>query len=119
MEHIGKALDRVALKQKLTIIHRGDVPTDQHPALQPAEKECSVCQDAGWTRRDDFGPNTGYRSVLVPCPSCTSDRRAKQSEVLQARLVDRLFGGSQIPYKARAWEFSTFPSDGDQSARDL
>lgn len=118
MEHIGKALDRIALKQKLTIIHRSDVPTDQHLAIQTVEKECSTCNGAGWTRRDEFGPDTDYRSVLVPCPSCTPDRRAKQSEVLQARLVDRLFGGTQIPYQARTWEFSTFPSNGDQHARD-
>jgi DNA replication protein DnaC len=119
MEHISKAIDRAALKQKLTIIKPDDAQTDQHPAIQIVEKECSVCNDAGWTRRDEFGPDTGYRSVLVPCPSCTPGRRSKQSEVLQARLVDRLFGGSQIPYRARTWEFSTFPSDGDQSARDL
>src|SRR5271157_4549963 len=117
MEHIGKSLDRMELKRKLTIIKRDDVQTDHHPATQPVEKECSICKDAGWTKKDEFGPETGYKSILIPCPICTPIRRAKQSEVMQARLVDRLFGGSQIPYKARAWEFSTFPSDGDQLAR--
>jgi DNA replication protein DnaC len=31
--------------------------------------------------------------------------------------VDRLFGGSQIPYRARNWTFGTFPDEGDQNAR--
>jgi len=108
VEHINETLNRMDMKRKLFIV----------PPPQP-EAECSACQDKGWTRRDEYGPETGYRSVLVPCPSCTPERRAKQSEIMQARLVDRLFGGSQIPYKARDWEFDTFPENGDQDARAL
>lgn len=80
-----------------------------------AEEICPVCKNAGFT---NSGLQDG-RSTLVPCPRCTPVRYAQKATVRQAQLVDRLFGGSQIPYKARNWEFSTFPDYGDQDARAL
>lgn len=111
MERIIDILPRVQAK-------RNSLSISKTETVQ-SEEICPSCKNAGWTRPDDFDPLVSNKVAIVRCPRCTPARRAKQSEAMQAKLVDRLFGGSQIPYKARNWEFSTFPSHGDQDSRAL
>ena len=118
MERASSIISRINTKQKLTIIK--SINTGHDDTLNTSESTqdtCDVCKNAGWTRRDEYGPETGYKSVLVPCPVCTGARKARQSEVQQARLVERLFGGSDIPYKAQKWTFESYPDEGDQNAK--
>ena len=123
MEHIGttinETISRIAMKRKLTVIRNdGEVIKFDKTMIEPAVK-CKTCKDAGWTREASNDPQLSHRSVLVPCPTCSPARRVAQSEALQAKLVDRLFGGSQIPFKARDWSFDTFPASGDQNAKAM
>jgi DNA replication protein DnaC len=137
MERIGTTLDktvnRMALKRQFTVIRNDDEPTRRDKAMieqQTAtntEMECSTCKNVGRVKKasandpslSEFGPHTGFRNIEIPCPVCSPARRARQSEALQTKLVDQLFGGSQIPHKARGWSFDTFPATGDQEARAL
>lgn len=81
------------------------------------EAMCPVCRNAGWTRPDGFDPKICNKVVLIPCPRCIPRLRVQNAAARQAQLVDRLFGGPQIPYRARNWSFSTFPAEGDQHAK--
>src|SRR5882757_11504 len=81
------------------------------------EAICSVCKNVGRTRSSEFGAHTGFKSIEVPCPRCAPRRRALSAATRQAQLVERVFGGSQIPYRARDWDFATFPAEGDQDAK--
>lgn len=117
MERASDIASRINTRRKLTLIRPVDEGYEETP--QPTQEKCDTCNNAGWTRKDDYGAQTGYRSVLVSCPACTGSRKAQQSEVQQARLVERLFGGSDIPHKAQNWTFETFPGEGDQNAKAL
>jgi DNA replication protein DnaC len=117
MKHANDIFSRINTKEKFSLIK----PLTKYPdeSSEPTLVPCTRCNNAGWTRKDEYGAQTGYRSVLVPCPACIGGRRAKQSEVRQAQLVERLFGGSQIPYKAETWTFESYPREGDQHAKAL
>jgi DNA replication protein len=137
MERINTTLDktvnRMAMKRKLTVIRNDEEPTKRERAMIEQQKtadtemECSTCKNIGRVKKasiddpslSEFGSHTGFRNIEIPCPVCSPARRAKQSEALQTRLVDQLFGGSQIPFKARNWGFDSFPATGDQEAKAL
>lgn len=78
--------------------------------------ECPTCHteisdDAhGWLR-------TGFvdgKTQFIPCPTCSGDVQQRQATKRQAQLVQRLFGGADIPWKMRDYEFSSYPIHGDQ-----
>lgn len=135
MERIGSMLNetvsRLEKKRQFTVIRSDEGSTRREKAMidqkNAAEEICHVCKNMGRTLRgsmeepklSEFGPHTRFKTIEVPCPVCTPIMRAKQSEALQVKLVDQLFGGSQIPFKARNWSFDTFPATGDQEAKDL
>lgn len=118
MQKVGDALKDMLEHRKITGKQQALqlLPSSQAEEIA-SEDVCEACNSAGWTRRDEYGPQTGYRSILLPCPSCAPRRRAKQSESAQNRIADKLFGGSQIPFKSRNWTFDTFPPEGDQEAK--
>lgn len=117
MERASNIASRINTKQKLMLVKSSD--THYEGTAESIQEECPRCKNAGWTRQDEYGMHTGYRSVLVPCPACMGGRKAQQSEVQQARLVERLFGGSDIPYKAQKWTFESYPDEGDQHAKAI
>src|SRR5215470_11907433 len=92
------------------------IPLPTQPVVAPPmrivdEVTCPVCKDAGRLRSNEFGPHTGHKTVEVPCPRCAPRRRAQSAATRQAALVERVFGGPQIPYRAREWNFTTFPAE--------
>lgn len=91
-------------------------PVVPAPARIVDEAMCPLCKNKGRMRSSEFGPHTNFKSIEVPCPRCAPRRRALDVAARQAQLVDRLFGGPQIPYRARNWTFATFPAEGDQNA---
>jgi hypothetical protein len=99
MERASNIVSRINTRQKLTLIKPLDKHYDDIP--QPAQKNCARCHNAGWTRQPDFDPLVSNKVTTVPCPACMGGRRAKQSEVRQAQLVEQLFGGSDIPELSR------------------
>lgn len=105
------------------------VPADAKPVVVVSygkyvpPLECPACHtpisdDAhGWlVVRSERERLPGGKLETVPCPTCSGDAIAKRATRQQAELVQRLFGGADIPWKMRDWEFSSFPTTGDQSA---
>src|SRR6266705_4792528 len=81
---------------------------------------CSTCKMSmteetmhGWVRTD-FGPQTGWKSQLVPCPSCTDHAVARRKNT----QIDRLLGSSRIPLRMAEWSFTTLPRDVDWQAKE-
>lgn len=60
---------------------------------------------------------TNMRTILKPCPSCSSDVALQLSARRESEAVARVFGGAQIPWRSRAWSFDNYPEDADQHAR--
>ena len=87
---------------------------------------CSTCHtpiDAAPGRIREYRPHTDhtghamkYGYCEIPCPTCSGDAMVRRAARQQAELVQRIFGGADIPWKMRDWEFSSFPTTGDQSA---
>jgi len=80
---------------------------------------CSTCKMSiteetmhGWVRTD-FGPHTGWKSQLVPCPDCTDHAVARRKNA----QIDRLLGSSRIPLRMAEWSFTTLPHDVDSTAK--
>lgn len=65
----------------------------------------------GWLK-GDFGPHTGWKTQLNPCPTCSSVAYAQR----KAAEVDKLLGTSHIPFYAMEWSFSSLPRDIDSRA---
>lgn len=66
----------------------------------------------GWLR-------TGFvngKTQIIPCPTCSGDVQQRNVARRQAELVQRLFGGADIPWKMRNYEFSSYPANGDERA---
>lgn len=72
----------------------------------------------GWlvTRTSRNGP-IGGKKETVPCPACSGDVQQRNHARRQAELVQRLFGGADIPWAMQDWDFSSYPHFGDQSAK--
>jgi len=68
----------------------------------------------GWLK-GDFGPHTGWKTQLIPCPTCSSVAHAQR----KAGEVDKLLGTSHIPFYAMEWSFSSLPRDIDQRALSI
>ena len=104
------------------------VPADARPVVSfgkyLAPLECPMCRtpisdDAhGWlVVRSERNRLPGGKVETVPCPNCSGDAMKKRAARKQAELVQRIFGGSDIPWKMRNWEFTSFPASGDQAAK--
>lgn len=89
---------------------------------RPSEVTCITCKlpmkrgiinyvSAGYDRER-------MKSILKPCPTCSGDQAQRASAKRQAELVTRLFGGAAIPWRARDWDFSNYPADADQYAKE-
>src|ERR1041385_93779 len=98
-------------KEKERLAHAAPV-TVSLPAMV-VDEICPVCKNAGFTN----GGFEGNKTSVIPCSRCMPRRRAQNAATRQVQLVDRVFGGPQIPYRARNWEFATFPAEGDQNAK--
>src|SRR5258708_29872572 len=105
------------------------VPVETRPARYVrasaryvAPLECPTCHisidDAPGTLviRSERDRLPGGKVQTVPCPTCSGDAMKKRAARRQAELIQRIFGGYQIPWKMRDWEFTSFPKSGDQSA---
>jgi len=66
----------------------------------------------GWVR-SGFGPETGWRTQLEPCPTCSTPAQASRINA----QVDRLLGQSRIPLRMAEWQFSSLPYDIDANAK--
>jgi len=66
----------------------------------------------GWVRDRNFGPETEWKTRILPCPTCSEHATARR----KAAMVDRLFGQSHIPLRMRNWNFGSTPGDVDQTA---
>lgn len=66
----------------------------------------------GWVRTD-FGPHTGWKTRLEPCPTCTDHAVARRKNA----QIDRLLGVSRIPLRMAEWSFTTLPHDVDGQAK--
>jgi DNA replication protein DnaC len=118
MQHVNDILGNLSARPKPSNV----IPLRPKPAVPPPvrivdETMCPLCKNAGWTRPDGFDPKICNKVVLIPCPRCIPRLRAQNAATRQVQLVDRLFGGPQIPYRARNWSFTTFPAEGDQNAK--
>lgn len=78
-----------------------------------------ISDDAhGWLVTRASRTSVGGKVEIVPCPTCSGDAQQKRQSRLQAQLVQRLFGGADIPWSMRDWDFTSFPFYGDQEARE-
>lgn len=111
---LEKSHERYLQKKEAERLARMAPVTVSLPA-RVIEEVCPTCRNAGFTR----GGFVGNKTIEVPCPRCMPRRRALDASARQSQLVDRLFGGPQIPYRARNWEFATFPAEGDQKAKAI
>jgi primosomal protein DnaI len=66
----------------------------------------------GWIKHD-FGPQTNWKTQLMPCPTC-SDHAIARRKIEQ---VDRLLGQSHIPLRMAEWSFTTLPANVDAAAK--
>lgn len=106
------------------------VPLDAQPVQRVtygkhvAPLICSTCKWPinesvhGWlvSNASRNGP-LGGKTELVPCPACSGDVQQRNHARKQAELVQRLFGGADIPWSMKDWDFSSFPFYGDQGAK--
>lgn len=93
-------------------------------ALERADYRCQLCYSPDqlnvhhrtYKRRG----NEDRGDLTVLCRACHERFHDRMPIGLyQARLVESIYGDANIPYKARNWEFSTFPSVIDQNAKAL
>ena len=66
----------------------------------------------GWVRDRNFGPETGWKQHILPCPTCSDKATA---HAFSAKVA-RLFADANIPQRAKEWNFGTTPGDVDQLA---
>src|SRR5436309_14069011 len=66
----------------------------------------------GWVRDRNFGPQTGWKQHILPCPTCSEKSEARAFSA----KVARLFADANIPQRAREWNFGSTPGDVDQLA---
>lgn len=107
---LEKSRERFLQRQAMKVVP--SKPTVSPPA-RVIDEVCPTCKNAGFTRSGFAGNKT----IEVPCSRCAPRRRALDASIRQSALVDRVFGGPQIPHRARNWEFATYPAEGDQDAR--
>ena len=92
------------------------------PQAEPLEAttEVTICPTCKLPIRDDaygFVRNPAGIGKAVPCPQCSPRVKAlKAAKKMEGELLN-LFGGANIPDNAEAWEFATYPLDGDQIAK--
>ena len=60
---------------------------------------------------------TNMKTIIKPCPTCSTDVALHIASRREAEAVARVFGGAQIPWRAQAWSFDNYPADADQHAR--
>jgi|SRR5262245_29505257 len=91
-------------------------------ALERADCRCQLCYSPDqlnvhhrtYKRRG----NEDIGDLTVLCRVCHERFHDRMPIGLyQARLLESVYGDANIPYKARNWEFSTFPSVIDQDAK--
>jgi DNA replication protein DnaC len=96
--------------------------TVKRPKAQPlpVETDVVVCPTCKLPVRDDaygFVRNSARIGRAEPCPVCSPRVKAKRAARKVEHDLSDLFGGANIPEYADAWEFATYPLDGDQQAR--
>lgn len=116
-------------KNMIPVRHLQIVPKNAQERIQPKidtpkyvpPLECPTCHTAisedsyGWLRSGFVNGKT----ELTPCPTCSVDAQQRIALKRQAQLVQRLFGGADIPWKMRNYEFSSYPHNGDERAMKL
>lgn len=89
--------------------------------------ECPTCHypisEYAYGRVREYRPHddhTGHVQLYgyceIPCPTCSGDAQKRIALKKQAELVQKLFGGADIPFKMRDYEFSSYPVNGDERA---
>lgn len=90
---------------------------------------CPTCHipisDDAYGRMRDYSQHTDHTGHFqkfgyceIPCPTCSGDAQQRRHFRQQAELVQRLFGGADIPWKMRDWNFTNYPVYGDQQAKE-
>lgn len=59
------------------------------------------------------------RTVLRPCPTCSSETVQREQVRREMESIARIFGDARIPWRARDWDFNNYPKDADQKAKAL
>jgi|SRR3954470_8557382 len=67
----------------------------------------------GWVKLD-FGPHTGWKTQLSPCPTCSEKAQARR----KAEEIDRVLGKARIPFRYQDWSFASVPVDVDGHAKE-
>jgi DNA replication protein DnaC len=65
---------------------------------------------------DHTGHIQFYGYCEIPCPTCSVGAQERIALKKQAEFVQKLFGGADIPWKMRNYEFSSYPVNGDPQA---
>lgn len=114
MQPIGKALERVP--SHLHIVPKPQLEQDTAPI-----RTCPTCKfelrkesDHGWLRTGF--DEVEHRTIVKPCPTCSTSAKTRLQSSAQADLTTRLFGGAHLPHKMRSYTFETYPATGDQQA---
>jgi DNA replication protein DnaC len=87
----------------------------------PTKTDVTICPTCKLPIRDDaygFVRNPTKIGRAEPCPECSPRVKAIKAAKKMEHVLGDLFGGANIPDNAEAWEFATYPLDGDQEARE-
>lgn len=66
----------------------------------------------GWVRDRNFGIETHWKQIILPCPTCSDQAIARQMQ----EQINRLLGASRLPIYAQGWNFATTPGEVDKLA---
>jgi DNA replication protein DnaC len=120
MQQIGKLLPEVEAK----IMRLKEIGLTKQVSVEKSFHVCPTCKfelskesEHGWLNAG-FDETT-HRTIVIPCPTCSKNARARMESSAQADLVSRLFGGSHIPHRMRHYTFASYPDNGDQNAKHV
>jgi DNA replication protein DnaC len=86
----------------------------------PVETDVAICPTCKMPISDDAFGFLSDRTKFAraePCPICSPRVKAIKAAKKMERGLGDLFGGANIPDNVEAWEFATYPLDGDQVAK--
>lgn len=120
-------LDETRLQELRTMPYQAYLQTSEWKekrgqVLERASHRCQLCYSPDdlnvhhrtYKRRG----NEDLGDLTVLCKVCHERFHDRMPiDLYQARLIESVYGNANIPYKARNWEFSTFPSAVDQKAK--
>ena len=94
---------------------------EKHVTIRPKEVVCLTCKKA---IKDDIinYVYVGYdwekmKTVLKPCPTCSVETAKREAMKREMEVLEHIFGVAYIPWRARNWNFETYPAEADQRAK--